>query len=144
LGAALADLPGRFLRLTGVWLLLTSPLSHALALNALADSTSADDDAAIRKLITDYRKAIQTKDLALFKTVKQVTDEEERRVKRAFESIKSQEVEITVLAIDVKGDKANVKATRRDVIDGSFVASFPQNFVMSKGARGWSITEITK
>jgi len=127
------------LRLAGAWLLLVAPLAHAIP-----ESGAGDDDAAIRKLITDYRKAIQSKDLALFKTVKQVSDDEERRIKRAFDSIKSQEVEITVLAIEVKGDRASVKATRRDVIDGSFVASFPQNFMMQKGTRGWSITEITK
>jgi hypothetical protein len=115
----------------------------SLDLQAATGAPDAPDEAAIRKVIADYAKAIENKDLALFKNVKpNLTSEEEKRARSAFASIQSQVVKITFLSIDVKERQAIVKVTRRDTINGSIPGAFPQTFNMSKGRMGWVIDEI--
>ena len=127
----------------------------ALLLSALAAPASAGDaapsalepaeDAAVRKLIADYGRAIETKDLELFKSVKpNLTNVEERRTRTAFETVKTQVVKITVVSVDVQGGDAVVRVSRRDVINGSLVSSFPQTFRLAHKAAGWIIQEIGK
>jgi hypothetical protein len=101
------------------------------------------DETAIRKVIGEYAKAIETKDLELFKTVKpNLSPDEEKRAKSAFASVQSQVVKITFLSIDMKDRQAVVKVTRRDTVNGSIPGAFPQTFTMSKGRTGWVIEEI--
>ena len=108
-----------------------------------ASAAASSDEAAIRKVIGDYAKAIENKDLELFKAVKpNLTLEEEKRARSAFASIQSQVVKITFLSIDMKEHQAVVKVTRRDTINGSIPGAFPQTFTMSKGRTGWVIAEI--
>ena len=108
-----------------------------------ASAASSPDETAIRKVIADYAKAIENKDLDLFKTVKpNLSTDEEKRAKNAFASVQSQVVRITFLSIDLKENQAVVKVTRRDTINGSIPGSFPQTFTMSKGRAGWVIEEI--
>lgn len=103
------------------------------------------EDAAIRKVIADYGRAIETKDLPLFKSVKpNLTQEEERRARTAFDTVKSQVVRITVTSVDMQGSDAVVRVSRRDTINGSLVSSFPQTFRLSRKAGGWAIQEISK
>jgi hypothetical protein len=108
-----------------------------------AGTASSPDETAIRKVIADYAKAIENKDLDLFKTVKpNLSTDEEKRAKNAFASVQSQVVRITFLSIDLKENQAVVKVTRRDTINGSIPGSFPQTFTMSKSRTGWVIEEI--
>lgn len=108
-----------------------------------APPPSSPEDTAIRKVIADYGRAIETRDVALFKTVKpNLSQDEERRTRTAFETVKSQVVKITVVSVDVQGVDAVVRVSRRDTINGSLVSSFPQTFRMARGKAGWSIQEI--
>ncbi len=108
-----------------------------------ASAAASPDEAAIRKLIGDYAKAIENKDLDLFKAVKpNLSVDEEKRARNAFASIQSQVVKITFLSIDMKGRQAVVKVTRRDTVNGSIPGAFPQTFTLSKGRTGWVIDEI--
>jgi hypothetical protein len=103
------------------------------------------EDGAIRKVIADYGRAIETRDLELFKAVKpNLTQDEERRTRAAFDAVKSQAVKITVLSVDVDGDAAVVRVSRRDTLNGSLVSSFPQTFRLARGKAGWGIQEIGK
>lgn len=103
------------------------------------------EDAAVRKVIADYGRAIETKDLELFKIVKpNLTQEEERRARTAFDTVKSQVVKITVNSVDVQGSDAVVRVSRRDTLNGSLVSSFPQTFRLARKAGGWAIQEIGK
>ena len=125
-----------------------------LALSAPADAAygpalqsasvaASSDETAIRKVIGDYAKAIENKDLELFKTVKpNLSLDEEKRARSAFASIQSQVVKITFLSVELKEHQAVVKVTRRDTINGSIPGAFPQTFTMSKGRTGWVIDEI--
>ena len=108
-----------------------------------ASAAPSPDETAIRKVIADYAKAIENKDVDLFKSVKpNLSADEEKRARTAFASIQSQVVKITFLSIDMKEHQAVVKVTRRDTINGSIPGAFPQTFTMSKGRTGWVIEEI--
>jgi len=129
-------------------------LLMVLALSAPADAAYEPDlqsaaavpspeETAIRKVIADYARAIENKDVDLFKAVKpNLTVDEEKRARTAFASIQSQVVKITFVSIDMKERQAVVKVTRRDTINGSIPGAFPQTFTMSKGRSGWVIDEI--
>ena len=108
-----------------------------------ASAAPSADETAIRKVIADYARAIENKDVELFKTVKpNLSADEEKRARTAFASIQSQVVKITFVSIDMKEHQAVVKVTRRDTINGSIPGAFPQTFTMSKGRTGWVIDEI--
>jgi hypothetical protein len=110
-----------------------------------ADGPPSTEDAAIRKVIADYGRAIETKDVALFKSVKpNLSEDEERRTRAAFAAVKSQVVKITVTAIEVHEADAVVRVSRRDTINDSLVSSFPQTFRLTRGQAGWGIREIGK
>jgi len=125
-------------------LALVTLLSEWNALDPQASlPTDAGEETAIRRVIDDYARAIERKDLDLFKTVKpNLTSDEEKRARSAFASVQSQVVRITFVSIDVKERQAVVKVTRRDTINGSIPGAFPQTFNMTKGHAGWVIDGI--
>ena len=125
-------------------LALSAPAGAAYRPDLQATTAAASpDETAIRKVIADYAKAIENKDVELFKTVKpNLSVDEEKRARAAFASIQSQVVKITFLSIDLKETQAVVKVTRRDTINGSIPGAFPQTFTMSKGRTGWVIEDI--
>jgi len=98
---------------------------------------------SIRKVLEVYIRAVEAKDVQMFRTVKpNLSDEEEKRARAAFKSIQSQVVKMNVLSLDVKDGKATVKVSRRDTINGSIVSSFPQTFQLAKETAGWLIQDI--
>lgn len=99
--------------------------------------------AGIRKVLEAYIRAVEAKDVGMFRTVKpNLSEEEERRVRTAFKSVQSQIVKMNVLSVDVKDAKATVMVARRDTINGSIVSSFPQTFQLAKEPAGWTIQDI--
>ena len=98
---------------------------------------------SIRKVLEAYVRAVEAKDLQMFRTVKpNLSEEEEKRARAAFKSIQSQVVKMNVLSLEVKEGKATVKVSRRDTINGSIVSSFPQTFSLAKETAGWMIQDI--
>ena len=98
---------------------------------------------SIRKVLESYIRAVEAKDVQMFRTVKpNLSEDEEKRVRMAFKSIQSQVVKMNVLALDVKDGKATVKVSRRDTINGTIVSSFPQTFQLAKESAGWTIQDI--
>jgi len=51
---------------------------------------------------------------------------------------------MTIQSIEVQGDEALVRVSRRDTINGTIVSSFPQTFVLAKGKDDWSIREMRR
>ena len=65
-----------------------------------------------------YGRAIETKDLALFRSVKpNMSGDEERRLQQGFRAVNSQRVNLTVASIDRRGETASVVVQRRDVLE---------------------------
>jgi len=82
-----------------------------------APAVAPDEDAAIRQVVTTYGRAIETKDIALFRSVKpNLSREEERRILEGFRAVESQQVRITIRSIDRRGPQAIVRLQRRDTI----------------------------
>jgi hypothetical protein len=131
-------------------LLLNLSLARAEASIHVPDVTAAagpesPDEAAVRKLLVDYARAIENKDLVLFRAVKpNLTKEEESRLQKAFASFRSQVVKITIQSIQVQVRQATVRVLRRDTIDSSTIASFPQTLLLDRGQGGWTIREINR
>jgi len=115
----------------------------AQPLLALAATATKPQDEAVRRLVASYARAIETKDLELFRSVKpNLSADEERRLRRAFESTKSHEVTINVQAVECEETRCVARLMRRDTLDRSIVSSFPQTLRVSQGPSGWVIEEI--
>ena len=116
--------------------LLAPVLAHAAA------ATKAQED-AVRRLLMSYERAIETKDLPLFRSVKpNLTSEEEKRLRKAFDSTRSHEVMITMDSLDCQEARCVAHLLRRDTLDGSIVSSFPQTLRLGQGPEGLVIEEI--
>ena len=110
---------------------------------AFASAPAQAEERALLKVLDAYVRAIEVKDVALFRTVKpNLSQEEERRARKAFESVQSQTVVMTILSVEVEGGFASVKVGRRDTINKGIVSSFPQTFALEKAKDGWTIREI--
>jgi hypothetical protein len=123
-------------------------LSFGAALTLLAAAATASpaspEEGAISAVIADYARAIETKNLDLFRSVKTtLSAAEEQRLRTAFANTETHSVKFTLHSIEVKEPRAVVHLARRDTI-GSIVASFPQTLALSRGPKGWTIDEIGK
>lgn len=118
----------------------------SVTLAAAASALSPSEEAAVRKVLVDYERAIESKDVSLFREIKpNLSADEERRLRAAFGSIRSQDVRITVQSIKPQGDGVAVLIHRRDDIDnGSLIAAFPQTLLLVKAKDRWTIQEIGK
>jgi NurA-like 5'-3' nuclease len=128
--------------------LLASPATAILPAQGsvvFASGGPSSEEKAIQKVLESYVHAIESRDLTLFKAVKpNLSPDEERRARKAFESLSSQAVVMTINMVEVREAEAVVRVSRRDTINGSIVSSFPQTFSMVKGKDGWSIRDITR
>jgi hypothetical protein len=109
--------------------------------------TRAQEEAAIRQVLVDYERALETKNIALFREVKpNLSPNDEKRLTDAFRTTDSQDVQITVNSIAIEGDNATVGVSRHDIItikgrsqDGN---TRPQSFVLSRAGGKWVIVQI--
>jgi len=107
-------------------------------------SPASPEEGAISAVIAEYARAIETKDIDLFRAVKPtLSPDEEQRLRASFAIAAAHSVKVTLRSIEVKEPHATVRLARRDTI-GSLVASFPQTLVLTRGPKGWTIDEIGK
>ena len=113
---------------------------------AATGTPAEDDDGAIRKLVANYARAIETKDLALFRAIKpNLTAQEERRLREGFRDVTSQRVALTILSIAHRGDEASVALRRRDTIQAGGrqqTLESQQTLRVARVNNGWVITDI--
>jgi hypothetical protein len=104
------------------------------------------DDTVIRRVVATYARAIETKDLALFRSVKpNLTPDEQRRIEEGFRSVASQRVSMNVIAIEPRGSAASVRVRRRDTIQAGGrqqTTESLQTITLTRTASGWVISEI--
>ena len=109
-------------------------------------STAADDEGAIRKLVATYARAIETKDLALFRSIKpNLSAEEQRRLENGFRAVSSQQVSLSIVSIDRRRDDASVVIKRRDIIDAGGrrqTVDSDQTLQLTRTAGGWVVVTI--
>jgi hypothetical protein len=116
--------------------LATAPRPTLPALNAAAD------EATVRKTVDEYARAIQARDIELFRTVKpNLSADEEKRLRAIFKQFKSYKVTIVVSSIQFEGTEAKVRVSRQDTIDGNPIR-LQQMLTMTRGPSGWTIRDI--
>lgn len=107
---------------------------------------AASEDDAIRNVVMAYARAIERKDLALFRSIKpNLSREEERRLQESFRAVTSQRVSVTIVAIEHRGDEASVLLRRRDVIQAGAqqqTAERQQTLTLARSGNGWVISAI--
>jgi serine/threonine protein kinase len=102
------------------------------------------DEPAIRKVISDYGRAIESKDLDLFRSIKpNLSGDEEQRLRAAFQGSQRQKVAITIDGIRIAGSEATVRLTRRDTLDSHTVTS-QQTISLARVGGSWVIRDIGK
>jgi serine/threonine protein kinase len=123
-----------------------APSAPAAAPAAAPAPSAADDDAAIRRVIATYARAIENKDLALFRSLKpNLSPEEERRLENGFRAVSSQQVAITIVSIDRRRDDASVAIRRRDTITASGrtqTVESNQMLQLTRTPGGWIVMTI--
>jgi serine/threonine-protein kinase len=120
-----------------------SPSSPAASPSASATTTApsaAGAEASIRRALADYARAFETKDIALFKSVfPGLSADQEKGVREGFKNVKSQQVSLTVEAVDVRGPAATVRITRQDTVNGQLQKARQQTVRMTQHGAGWII-----
>ena len=102
----------------------------------------ASEEPAVRRVIAEYGRALQSKDLALFRSVKpNLSGSEEDKLRASFANIKDWRVNISISSVVIDGGQATVHASRNDTVNGKAV-SLHQTFTLTKGAGGWTIRDI--
>jgi serine/threonine protein kinase len=104
------------------------------------------DDALVRAVIRTYERAIETKNIDLFRSVRPgLSAAEENRLRVSFSQVDSQQVDIVVEDLRVEGRTATVRISRRDTIMSGGrrqTASSRQTLRLEKAAGGWIIAQI--
>ena len=113
----------------------------------VAPSATAGADAtqAIERAIADYKRAYESQDIALFRTVKpDLSQSDEKVLRDTFKAVKSWSVGITIESIQVEpaGNRATVKASRQDVINGRLTPRQSQTFHLVRAAGAWQIQSM--
>jgi hypothetical protein len=105
----------------------------------------AADERAIRQLLSTYERAIEQRDVELFRSVKpNLSPTEEVRLRESFRAVRSQQVDIRILSIDLQGTRATVRLARRDTIaaDRERTVESQQTITLSKDDDRWVMTTI--
>jgi hypothetical protein len=120
----------------------TSPVSSP-SLPAPATSPPDLGDAAVRRVLADYERAIEGKDINLFRSLMPgLSADAEKRLREAFGAVKSQDVGIAVDSVLVEGDRATVRVHRQDTIGGRKMAATQQTFRLARSGGVWQIVSI--
>ncbi len=111
--------------------------------SAFSGAKVSSEERAIRRLLENYVRAIESKDVERFRAVKpNLSPDDERKARKAFESLQSQAIVMTIQSVEVQEAEALVRVGRRDTINGTIVSSFPQSFTLAKTRDDWTIREI--
>ncbi len=104
------------------------------------------EESAIRQLIVTYGRAIEGKDLALFRSIKpNLNAQEERRLQEGFRAVSSQRVSLSIVSIDRKDNSATAVVRRRDDIEAGGrkqTTDTRQVLTLARTPGGWVIVEI--
>ena len=119
------------------------PTAAATPMATPLPKTTLGDEAAVRQLVASFGRAIEEKDLALYKKLRPgLTAEDERRLRDAFNNVSSQQVDYRVDAISIEGDKATLRVTRSGRVSGQTVPPVRQVLHLARSDTGWVIVEV--
>ena len=108
--------------------------------------TPEQDEQAIRQVVATYGRAIENKDLALYRSIwPTLSSEQARLVQEGFRAVSSQRVELTVTNIARQGNEATVTVRRRDMFQAGGQQSTrdsQQTMTMTRQGSRWVIVNI--
>jgi hypothetical protein len=103
------------------------------------------DEAAIRRVIRIYEQAIETEDIALYRSVRPgLTRAAETVLTNSFREIDSQEIDIRVESLRIDGRTATARIARRDTLTTAGrrqTQNSTQTLRFAKTEAGWIIAE---
>jgi hypothetical protein len=103
------------------------------------------DEAAIRRVIRTFEQAIETKDIALYRSVRPgLSAASEAVVRSSFKQVDSQQIDIRVESIRIDGRTATAQLVRRDTLvtaGRSQIQNSTQTMRLQKTDAGWIIAE---
>ena len=96
-------------------------------------------------MIQTYKRAIETKDIALFRSVRpNLSRADETTLTNSFKQIDSQQIDLRVDNLRIEGRTASAQIVRRDTLITSGrrqVQNITQTLRFQKTDAGWFITE---
>jgi serine/threonine protein kinase/outer membrane biosynthesis protein TonB len=108
--------------------------------------TPEQDEQAIRQAVATYGRAIESKDLSLYRSIwPTLSAEQARLVQEGFRAVTSQRVELTITSLTRQGNEATVTVRRRDTIQAGGQQSTrdsQQTMTMSRQGARWVIVNI--
>jgi hypothetical protein len=110
---------------------------------ATTTAATETDEAAIRRVLRTYEQAIETKDIALYRSIRpSLTAAEEAVLRNSFREVNSQ-VDIRVEGLRVEGRTASARIVRQDRLNGGRreTRTTNQTLRFEKTAAGWVISE---
>jgi eukaryotic-like serine/threonine-protein kinase len=116
-----------------------------LAPTAAAPAADAAQTAVRRTVFESYKRAIESQDIALFRSLKpDLTTNDEKALRESFKAIKSQVVGMTEesVQVDPGGERATVKVTRQDIVNGRPTPRFSQTFRLVRAGGSWQIQSM--
>jgi Spy/CpxP family protein refolding chaperone len=121
-----------------------SPTATPLVAAAAATPATGGLEAEAQRVIGEYRRALGSKDLEMYRTVKpEISQQEEKALRQAFKEFSSWEVAIRIDSVQADGpDKATVRASRQDVINGKPTKAVSQVFHLARSAGSWHIQSL--
>jgi serine/threonine protein kinase len=103
------------------------------------------DDAAIRRVIRTFERAIETKDIPLYRSVRpNLSAAAEGVLRNSFRQVDSQEIEVRVENLRIEGRTASARLVRRDtLVTGGRrqVQNITQTLRFEKTEAGWIIAD---
>jgi hypothetical protein len=113
---------------------------------APAGPTPEEDEAGIRRVVATYARAIESKDVRLFRSIwPNLSRDDERRLEDGFRAVTSQRVDLTILSIQRRADDASVVVRRRDTIQAGgrqHTSESQQTLHLARVGRDWTIVAI--
>ncbi len=122
---------------------IAPPTSSPITATPAAPTAAAPNDAAIQKLLADYARAIETKDLGLFRSVKPgLSGDEEKGLREFFKNSGAYKVGLTIESVKVDGGQATVLVSRADTAGGKPMKPYRQSFRLGQKGGSWFIQSI--
>jgi serine/threonine protein kinase len=124
----------------------TTPPARAAAVPEPPPSSPVEsDEVAIRRVIRIYEQAIETEDIALYRSVRPgLTRAAETVLMNSFRQIDSQEIDIRVESLRIDGRTATARIARRDTLTTAGrrqTQNSTQTLRFAKTDAGWIIAE---
>ena len=94
-------------------------------------------------MVADFERALNTKDIALYKSLRPgLSADEERRVRESFKIKVQVALSVVGVEVDPSGGRATVHVTRQDTVDGKPMPSRQRAFQLVQRDGTWTIQSL--